>query len=140
MEKIKINSLEQMNEFALKLIPFLKKDTYLLLNGDLGAGKTTLTKMILKNLGVTEVVSSPTFVILNQYSIQNLNINHMDAYRLTKSDDPEEFEEQFSNSLNIIEWSENLDIDFQKLKTIIINISLDDETRTVELEGVEFNV
>jgi tRNA threonylcarbamoyladenosine biosynthesis protein TsaE len=88
------------------LAPFLSQQKlpfYLLLTGDLGAGKTTLTKMLLKKMGVQETITSPTFVILNQYQTPSRTINHMDAYRLDQNQDLAMYFEEFDQGLNIIE-------------------------------------
>ncbi|OQB05921.1 MAG: tRNA threonylcarbamoyladenosine biosynthesis protein TsaE [bacterium ADurb.Bin212] len=85
--------------------------------GDLGSGKTTATKYIADFFGVTEHVTSPTFVIIKSYKTnQNLHgvaeVFHMDAYRLHGAPDAESvgLSEIFSNqeSILIIEWPENI--------------------------------
>lgn len=79
------------------------------LNGELGAGKTTLVRSALLALGVTGSVKSPTFTIVEPYQVNNLNIYHFDLYRFN---DPEEwfysgFDEYFgNNSICFIEWAE----------------------------------
>lgn len=133
MEKqtIKINNLLDLKKWTKKLSNYLLKQKlpfYLLLNGDLGAGKTTLTRELLINLGVQNKVTSPTFVILNQYESKLLKskINHMDAYRLSEIEDLGLYEEEFSDSLNIIEWSDNLTIDWSDKKYLKIKIEIID--------------
>jgi len=121
-------------------VVFLKKEalpnTCILLDGVMGAGKTTLTKLLLKEMDVKEIVSSPTFVILNQYKAKDLNINHMDAYRLGENDDVQLYTEHFYDSLNIVEWSRNLKIDLQKyFKVIEVKISIIDENTREFLIG-----
>lgn len=87
--------------------------TIISLSGDLGAGKTTLTQCLLKTLGVTEVVQSPTYVILKKYKIENdilKTVIHIDAYRLQSKTELQKlyWEEYVSNPENliIIEWPE----------------------------------
>jgi tRNA threonylcarbamoyladenosine biosynthesis protein TsaE len=88
------------------------------LRGDLGAGKTTLTQALARELGVAETLQSPTYVLMKRYDISNQTkvafrtLVHIDAYRLEK---PEEFSalkpEQFLNDpacLVVVEWPEKL--------------------------------
>lgn len=129
-----INNLEEMNAFALKISTYCGKNVNILLAGDLGAGKTTFTKMLLKHLGVTKMVNSPTFVILNQYEVNDLTINHMDAYRLQNSNENDMYIELFKNSLNIIEWYNNLCVSYLgKIIKVSIEI-IDDNVRKIILE------
>ncbi|AHI53543.1 hypothetical protein SSABA_v1c01310 [Spiroplasma sabaudiense Ar-1343] len=122
---MKITKITDWNNIISDLILRVKPNFYLLLTGDLGAGKTTFTKLLLKQLGVQDVVVSPTFQILKQYKISNnLNINHMDAYRLSESDDIEMYLEQFENSFNIIEWPSHLALDYSNLQGYHLDIKL----------------
>ncbi|AVN63876.1 tRNA (adenosine(37)-N6)-threonylcarbamoyltransferase complex ATPase subunit type 1 TsaE [Mesoplasma florum] len=134
-----IKNINETKELAIKIADELKSvkgEVYLLLTGDLGAGKTTLTKQLIKSLGVEENVTSPTFNILNQYeTTNNLVINHMDAYRLDKQSNIEMFLEEFDNNINIIEWWSNLNYDFNEFKNIKIEILVIDETtREIKIE------
>ncbi|AVN64560.1 tRNA (adenosine(37)-N6)-threonylcarbamoyltransferase complex ATPase subunit type 1 TsaE [Mesoplasma florum] len=134
-----IKNINETKELAIKIADELKRvmgEVYLLLTGDLGAGKTTLTKQLIKSLGVEENVTSPTFNILNQYeTTNNLVINHMDAYRLDKQSNIEMFLEEFDNNINIIEWWTNLNYDFDEFKNIKIEILVIDETtREIKIE------
>lgn len=135
---INVKNIKELKTFAKKLSLYLnnkKKPFFLLLTGDLGAGKTTLTKYLLDNLGVKVPVNSPSFIILNQYlGTNNLNINHMDAYRLTKNEDLGLYEELFENSLNIIEWPERLNLDWKKYPHLQLKISIvNDNERLIEM-------
>ena len=76
------------------------------LNGDLGAGKTTMTKGIGQGLGVKKIINSPTFTILKVYE-GRLPLYHFDAYRLEGTDDDLGFEEIFDDEgVCVIEWAE----------------------------------
>ena len=80
---IRINSLEQLPEVAKQLIISLKAHKLLAFNGKMGAGKTTFIKVLCEALGVEEVVTSPTFAIINQYEDGRGDpIFHFDFYRL----------------------------------------------------------
>ena len=89
----------------------------ILLDGELGAGKTTLTKAIGKKLGETKTIISPTFNTILVYK----HIVHIDAYKLKGSIDI--YEELFEDKLVIIEWSKNIEHSFDYYFSI--NVSLD---------------
>lgn len=82
------------------------------LHGDLGVGKTVLTKGLAKGLGIEEPVNSPTFTILQIYTTGRLPLYHFDVYRI---EDPEEMEEVgfddyiFGQGVSIIEWPEKIE-------------------------------
>ena len=78
----KSKNVEQTYELAYKLSKYVKGGDIILLNGDLGAGKTTLVKGFAKALGVKQPVTSPTFTLLKTYDTDNFCIVHIDAYRL----------------------------------------------------------
>jgi tRNA threonylcarbamoyladenosine biosynthesis protein TsaE len=85
--------------------------TVLALSGELGAGKTQLAKGVAEGLGVTSVVNSPTFVLMNEHE-GRLRLHHIDAYRLA---DPEEavdaglLDDREVTGLTVIEWADRLD-------------------------------
>lgn len=66
-KKNRIKSLRDLKIFAQEIVKILKKDSFLLISGELGSGKTTLVKMIAHRLGIRENVNSPTFNILKSY-------------------------------------------------------------------------
>lgn len=106
MKKI-IKSIEEMSELSKAITKAMEEGDVFALVGDLGAGKTTLVSLILKNLDYPEVVSSPTFSIANIYDT-NPKINHLDLYRLESEEEIEsfEYEEYFypESSITFIEW------------------------------------
>lgn len=80
----------------------------LCLNGDLGAGKTTMTKSIAKSLGIEEDITSPTFNIVNEYDSGKLKLNHFDVYRIGSSEEMYDIgydEYVYGEDVSIIEWS-----------------------------------
>lgn len=81
--------------------------------GEMGAGKTTLIREICAQLGVTDVVNSPTFAIVNEYNAQDGEpIYHFDFYRINKTEEVYDFgyEEYFySGNLCLIEWPEKIE-------------------------------
>ena len=86
----------------------LQRQDVLVLTGDLGAGKTTLTKGIAKGLGVAQMVKSPTYTIVRQYE-GRLPLYHLDVYRI--GDDPDSIDLDdflFGDGVTVIEWGELL--------------------------------
>ena len=105
------------------------------LSGPLGAGKTTIAKEIIKYFGSTEVVTSPTFNIVKQYSVGDLQIYHIDLYRLGSWSEFLDLDLPLDsdNSLFIIEWI-NLIPNLNQLDMDIIDITIGDElTRNIKI-------
>ena len=133
--KVKVNSLDEMKSFACKFANTLKQGDVVLLNGDLGAGKTTFTQFVLAHLGVKEVVNSPTFAILKSYE-GKFTFHHFDTYRISTEEAIEAgFDEVLDDEKSVIfiEWSENIS-PLLKSKNIIVNIKfIDENTREIEV-------
>ncbi|MCH4476053.1 tRNA (adenosine(37)-N6)-threonylcarbamoyltransferase complex ATPase subunit type 1 TsaE [Staphylococcus haemolyticus] len=133
---ISINNLDELNHFANVLVRHLEPSDLILLNGDLGAGKTTLTQFIGKHLGVKRNINSPTFNIIKSYKGSILKLHHMDCYRLEDSDEDLGFDEYFQDEgITIIEWSQFIQ-DLLPKEHLIINIeTLCESKRTIKLEA-----
>jgi tRNA threonylcarbamoyladenosine biosynthesis protein TsaE len=137
--KKEILSVDEMHDFGMRLGAQLKGGDVLELVGDVGAGKTTLTKGIAEGLGVTEDVQSPSFTISRVYSTQSaLQLAHYDFYRLH---DPgimtAELHEAIHDpeTVTIIEWA---DIVAGVLPEHTLRIRIDpvsETVRTVVLSG-----
>ncbi len=115
------------NEYLIK-----EKGAVILLEGNLGSGKTAITKIIGKLMGIQEEINSPSFVIYNQYVNQNLALLHYDLYRL----DPKELEEMELRELwydlylhyftiHCIEWWEKAVFIESSLPLFLIQILVD---------------
>lgn len=135
-KEIIINNLEEMYNLGNEIAKLVKPNMVITLTGNLGVGKTTLTKAIAKGLGVTEIVNSPTFTILKIYS-GRLTLNHLDVYRI-KGDDDFELEEYFYNGgVSVIEWGKNIS-ELLPEKTLDIKIiNLGGSSRQVVLTGID---
>jgi tRNA threonylcarbamoyladenosine biosynthesis protein TsaE len=110
------------------------------LSGDLGAGKTTLTKEIAKILGVKKEIISPTFVIMKRYEIKNKdfkNFIHIDAYRLNNGGELTVlgWDEMRKNKENLIimEWPEMVADGLSDISHRIILSHKDENTRSIEI-------
>jgi tRNA threonylcarbamoyladenosine biosynthesis protein TsaE len=101
----------------------------LALYGELGAGKTFFTQAFCRSLGVSEYVSSPSFVIMNEY-MGKIPIAHLDLYRLAAEEEVYELglEDIMEQRITLIEWP-NVAVDILPENTIHIHFDLDDETR-----------
>ena len=106
------NSVKETLNFGAELSRRFKKGDFVALIGDLGAGKTVLTKGIAKGLGVknSNYVNSPTFVIIKEYK-GKLPLYHFDLYRLDHPGmlDAENFEEYFyGDGVTVVEWADKI--------------------------------
>ena len=100
------DSIESTHELGRKIGENVSENMVILLDGDLGAGKTTLTQGIAKGLGVKRNVTSPTFTILKIYK-GRMPLYHIDAYRLEGAAQDLGFEELLEDGgLTVIEWSQ----------------------------------
>ena len=112
MKKIHFEHLGQIEQVAKEITEFCSEEKIWVFKGDMGAGKTTLIKSIAKNFGVKDIVSSPTFSIVNEYiNASNEKFYHFDFYRI---EDPEEVleigidEYFYGGSYCWIEWAEKI--------------------------------
>ena len=95
-------------EIGKKIGSLLKENDCLLLTGDLGAGKTTLTKGIGASLGITRNINSPTFTIVKEYH-GRLDLYHIDLYRLESLGNDFDLEEYFNlGGVTVVEWPFNV--------------------------------
>ena len=109
--EIKIQSLESIHEAAREFIAAMGDNTVFALYGKMGAGKTTFVKALCEELGVTDVITSPTFAIVNEYRSDETGelIYHFDFYRIKKLSEVYDmgYEDYFySGALCFIEWPE----------------------------------
>lgn len=136
---IVVNNLKETDILAKKFAKLLEGGEVILLNGDLGAGKTTFTKSLLKYLGVKDEVTSPTFTVMREYLCKKFDIYHFDMYRLSSGEEARGFglEDYIysgdKRTIVLIEWAENVK-DILSGEFIEINIKLlDDDKREFEI-------
>lgn len=110
MKKIICRNEEETKEIGYRLGKLLNKGDIVCLTGDLGAGKTTITKSIAEGLEVDEDVTSPTFTIINEYD-GRLPVYHFDVYRILDIEEMYDigYEEYFYGSgVCIVEWASQI--------------------------------
>lgn len=111
---MELANLEQTKDLANAFAKALKPPMVVLLTGDLGAGKTTFVKDVVSALGCDDLVTSPTFTLLNTYNAK-FPVYHFDMYRLSSAEEAMNvgFEEYFDkNTLDgvcFVEWPENVE-------------------------------
>ena len=137
-----INSLDQLSQITLKIINKIKKEDCILLFGEIGVGKTTLTRALIKNLqnqnkvDETEVLS-PTFNILYEYEIGEFKIMHYDLYRLKTEKDIQQLGvfEQCINNIKVIEWAEIIKDKPGNRLEIYISYEKEKDMRKIDFKG-----
>ena len=110
--EINIQSLEQIHEAARQFVEAMGDNTVFAFYGKMGAGKTTFLKAVCEELGVSHVITSPTFAIVNEYSAAGQPVYHFDFYRIKSIREVYDmgYEDYFySGNLCLIEWPELID-------------------------------
>ena len=133
------NSPEETEKVGAALGKILPPGTILAYRGDLGAGKTAFTRGLAKGLGCDEIVTSPTYTIVNEYLSGRIPLFHFDMYRLGSSDDLwdigwEDYLER--GGVCAVEWSENVEEALED-PIVITVFRLDEDTRRIVIEGGE---
>lgn len=133
-------SQQETIELGKKIAAQFKGGDIILLEGDLGAGKTTITKGIAEYFGIKDTITSPTFTLMNIYEVKNhliKNLVHIDTYRLEDEDDLIEIgvEDYLGdpNTICLIEWPEKIERLFQGKNIIKIKIEHDGENRKITI-------
>ena len=122
-----------------KLAMSLQGGELILLDGDLGAGKTTFTKGLAKGLGITRNIKSPTFTLIREYSMGRLPLYHMDVYRLEETGGADLGLEEYFNSsgVSVVEWSQFIQAELPS-EYLLVQLKKDpdnDDKRTLIFEA-----
>ncbi|MBP3565613.1 MAG: tRNA (adenosine(37)-N6)-threonylcarbamoyltransferase complex ATPase subunit type 1 TsaE [Alistipes sp.] len=137
MKRLEIDSLSDLKYVAQEVVESLDGRTVVLLRGEMGAGKTTLISRIAAYLGAEDVVTSPTFALVNQYEGRECRIFHFDFYRIEEIEEVFDlgYEEYFySGDLCFVEWPEKIEpLLPDDAMTVRITVG-DDEHRIFEIE------
>ena len=131
------NSPAETEAIAEKLAKVLTAGTVIAYRGDLGAGKTAFTRGLAKGLGCRDMVTSPTYTIVNEYLSGKMPLFHFDMYRLGSADDLWDigWEDYLDRGgICAVEWSENVEEALDRF--ILVNIEkTGDESRRITIEG-----
>ena len=131
------NSPVETEALGAALGQILTAGSIIAYRGDLGAGKTAFTRGLARGLGCTELVTSPTYTIVNEYLSGRLPLFHFDMYRLHSSDDLwdigwEDYLER--GGVCAVEWSENVADAMEDAISVCVE-KLGDEKRRITIEG-----
>ena len=135
------SSISQIKILAIKLSLNLKNGDFLLLDGDIGTGKTTLTRYIINNIQKkykkrqTEI-PSPTFNIALEYNIKNFVVRHFDLYRIKKRFEINNIGlfEEMDNTITIVEWPELIKKKHKNRIEIILKYTKNKNERNVSIK------
>jgi tRNA threonylcarbamoyladenosine biosynthesis protein TsaE len=135
-------NIEDYTDPAKFIVDLMDRHTVFLLKGELGAGKTTLVNKIVELIGTEDVVSSPTFALINPYLTQKGMVYHMDMYRIKLAEEAVDFgveEYLWEGHYCFIEWPERIE---QLIPDEYVNIEIEQKnslTREIKVSVVDHN-
>jgi tRNA threonylcarbamoyladenosine biosynthesis protein TsaE len=130
---VALPNLEATTALGRRIAGLLQVGDLVALAGDLGAGKTTLARAILAELGVEENVPSPTFTLVQAYDTPRLRVSHFDLYRLKKPSEMQELglDEALEDGAALVEWPERASLP----EGLTVRLNADGAVRRALLEG-----
>ncbi|MBU6447516.1 tRNA (adenosine(37)-N6)-threonylcarbamoyltransferase complex ATPase subunit type 1 TsaE [Patescibacteria group bacterium] len=135
---IDVTDISRMRKFAAKMAKNLRGGDIVAMQGEIGAGKTTLAKLILQSAGVKTSVSSPTFTIMARHRANKLDFYHLDLYRLKNYHDAYALglEELWGRKQNVflIEWADKIKASLPK-KSIILDFKINGRQRKIIIKN-----
>ena len=145
-DKIEISSEKQTEELAKKIQKKLKLGDVVFLYGEIGVGKTTFVRYLInfyekKNKIELSEVTSPTYNLLNEYNINEIQINHYDLYRVKNSNELNELNlfKDNSNIITLIEWPQIIKIKPKPLIELNFEYDEDYKKRYIQAKGLILN-
>ncbi|MCF8530343.1 MAG: tRNA (adenosine(37)-N6)-threonylcarbamoyltransferase complex ATPase subunit type 1 TsaE [Candidatus Nanopelagicales bacterium] len=130
-----VPSAAAMHELGVRIAHRAQAGDVIILTGELGAGKTTLAQGIARGLGITEPVTSPTFVLSKHYSSDPLDLVHLDVYRISSVDDLADLwsESQSRSALTLVEWGAPWAAEFGESVAELALTEVAEDQRSVEV-------
>ena len=135
--KIIARNIKDTEKLGKIIAGCIDKGTVICLDGELGAGKTALTRFIAREFGVKENIVSPTFTIIKEYE-GKLPFYHMDVYRIDSEDDMYDLgydEYIYSEGVTVIEWADLIKGILPEERIDIRIKRIDDDKREISIEG-----
>lgn len=133
-----LKNLRETELLGEKIAERLKKGTVIALIGELGTGKTAMTKAIAKGLGITENVNSPTFMLVQEYYSGKLPFFHFDVYRVDAIDELDviDFNEYFySDGICVVEWADLIEKELpDEAIRVFIEYAKEEDSRIIKIE------
>lgn len=142
MKSIYLTDEQATLKFGAHFARFLQPGLTLFLHGDLGAGKTTLVRGVLRGFGFQGRVKSPTYTLVESYSISSLYLHHFDLYRFKNEQEwlDAGFNEMFNDAtICFIEWPERA-VNLMPAANVEIYLSVDGDGRRIELVSSTIDV
>lgn len=142
MSKIQLNDIEDSKRLAKQLATRLRPGMLVYLSGELGAGKTTFTRLLLEALGFSGRVQSPSFAIVLEYSFGEHQVYHFDLYRLSSPIELEElgFRDYLAQGgIILVEWPEKGQGVLPEHADYSLELKLNTSTREAVIKGPGFD-
>ena len=136
--KIDLPNEKATKSLGLKIaqsLPSVISDMTVVLKGEMGAGKSTIVRSVLRGMGYRNIVPSPTYTIVEPYEVQSGKIYHIDLYRISNSDELEFLGwSDLNDGLKFIEWPERVPLLFEQAD-LILNLEYISSGRTLEFNS-----
>jgi tRNA threonylcarbamoyladenosine biosynthesis protein TsaE len=136
--KIDLPNEKATKSLGLKIaqsLPSVISDMTVVLKGEMGAGKSTVVRSVLRGMGYKNIVPSPTYTLVEPYEVQSGKIYHIDLYRISNSDELEFLGwSDLNDGLKFIEWPERVPLLFEQAD-LILNLEYISSGRTLEFNS-----
>jgi len=136
--KIDLPNEKATKSLGLKIaqsLPSVISDMTVVLKGEMGAGKSTIVRSVLRGMGYRNIVPSPTYTLVEPYEVQSGKIYHIDLYRISNSDELEFLGwSDLNDGLKFIEWPERVPLLFEQAD-LILNLEYISSGRTLEFNS-----
>ena len=136
--KIDLHNEKATKSLGLKIaqsLPSVISDMTVVLKGEMGAGKSTVVRSVLRGMGYKNIVPSPTYTLVEPYEVQSGKIYHIDLYRISNPDELEFLGwSDLNDGLKFIEWPERVPLLFEQAD-LILNLEYISSGRTLEFNS-----